>query len=259
MGTENNKGLVKSIDKALNILLLFNKDEKELSHAQISKRLHLSSATTSRLLGTLRSKGFLMKNEENGKYRLGTMIYYLGSIAVNHSELRSCCLPVMERINRITDETLHVFIRDGIHRVCIEKVESHKNIRMTIDIGIPDVLWVGNTGRVLLAYCTDEKREELFRRIHEAAPDLDMDNFRNRVMQVRKKGYGGKCGPWDRHCACVAAPIFDRTGSIIGTLGISVPDFRYPDDDSEYVRMILNGAKEISLQMGWTAYPVSID
>lgn len=46
-------------------------------------------------------------------------------------------------------------------------------------------------------------------------------------------------------------PIFDQNGMLQGCLGISVPDFRLPEDDSDYVRLILEGAKEISLHMGW--------
>lgn len=106
--------------------------------------------------------GFLSKNEDNGKYRLGNMVYYLGAIARGNSDMRSCALPVMQKINQITNETVHIFVRDGISRVCIEQVTSHQTIRMSCEIGVRDVLWIGNTGRVLMAFCEKQKREELF-------------------------------------------------------------------------------------------------
>lgn len=102
-----------------------------------------------------------------------------------------------------------------------------------------------------MAFCEKQKREELFHRIHEAVPEVDMKLLREKVMRVREKGFAGRDGEWDRHCACIAAPIFDQNGMLQGCLGISVPDFRLPEDDSDYVRLILEGAKEISLHMGW--------
>lgn len=247
----NDRNRVKSIDKALDVLLLFSREENELAHAEIARRMGWTTSTASRIIGTLLERDFLSKNEDNGKYRLGNMVYYLGAIARGNSDMRSCALPVMQKINQITNETVHIFVRDGISRVCIEQVTSHQTIRMSCEIGVRDVLWIGNTGRVLMAFCEKQKREELFRRIHEAAPEVDMKLLREKVMRVREKGFAGRDGEWDRHCACIAAPIFDQNGMLQGCLGISVPDFRLPEDDSDYVRLILEGAKEISLHMGW--------
>jgi len=249
--TNNDKNRVKSIDKALDILLLFNQEEKELSHAEIARRMGWSTSTASRLLGTLLERDFLSKSEENGKYQLGNMIYYLGAIARNNSDIQRCGLPVMERINQITNETVHIFVRDGINRVCIEQINSKQKICMSSDIGVRDLLWVGNTGRVLLAFCPEQRREELYEKIREAAPEADLDVLREKVLRVRANGYAKKDGEWDRHCACIAAPIFDQDGRVKSCLALSVPDFRFPEDDSEYIRLVVEGAKEISLHMGW--------
>lgn len=249
--TNQDKNHVKSIEKALDILLLFNTDTRELSHAEIARRMGWSTSTASRLLGTLLERDFLSKNEENGKYRLGNMIYYLGSVARRNSDIHECGVPVLEKLSQLTDETVHIFIRDGINRVCIEQIESTKRVRISSDIGKRDFLWVGSTGRVLLAFCPEEKREQLYQEIHEAAPEVDIELLRKKVQRVKDEGFARKDGDWDRHCACIAAPFFDQRGICRGSLGVSVPDFRFPEDDSDYVRLVTEGAKEISIYMGW--------
>lgn len=148
---------MKSIDKALDVLLLFSREENELAHAEIARRMGWTTSTASRIIGTLLERDFLSKNEDNGKYRLGNMVYYLGAIARGNSDMRSCALPVMQKINQITNETVHIFVRDGISRVCIEQVNSRQTIRMSCEIGVRDVLWIGNTGRVLMAFCEKQK------------------------------------------------------------------------------------------------------
>ena len=61
---------VKSIEKALNILLLFTPETPELSHTDIAKTMGWSTATTSRLLNTLQNKGFLQSVPKSTKHHL---------------------------------------------------------------------------------------------------------------------------------------------------------------------------------------------
>ena len=122
---------------------------------------------------------------------------------------------------------------------------------MTAIIGRKDLIWVGSTGRVLLAYCNDKEREDLFLQIKEMWPTIDLDQLRRRVERVRREGVARKEDEWNRNCACIAAPIFGLGGRMEGALAVSVPDFRFPEDDSEYVRLIKEGAQEISNRMGY--------
>lgn len=245
------KKYIKSVEKALDVLLLFSTEEPELPHTEIARRMGWTTSTTSRFLSTLLKKDFLIKNEENGKYRLGHRIYYLGALVRNNAGLRRVGLPVMERINRETQETVHIFVRDGIHRVCVEQVDSPQKIRMASEIGVRDKLWVGCTGRVLLAYCPEEKRDKLFRQILEAEPEVDVASLREKIMRVRRLGFSSKDGPWDRNCGCAAAPIFNANGKLEGCLAISAPAFRFPADVMQYAGLVMEGADEISEKMGY--------
>lgn len=88
---------VKSIEKALNILLLFTPETPELSHTDIAKTMGWSTATTSRLLNTLQNKGFLIRDPSTGRYTLGGVLYFLGQIAKKVGS-RQVYTPILERI-----------------------------------------------------------------------------------------------------------------------------------------------------------------
>lgn len=248
---DSNKIQVKSLAKALNILKLFDYNNTRLSHVEIAQKMQLPTATASRLLSTLQECGFLNRDMENGKYYLGREIYYLGQMARENISLSRESSEVLEQLKEKTGETAHVFVRDGINRVCVGQVESDHSIKMTAIIGRKDLIWVGSTGRVLLAYCNDKEREDLFLQIKEMWPTIDLDQLRRRVERVRREGVARKEDEWNRNCACIAAPIFGLGGRMEGALAVSVPDFRFPEDDSEYVRLVKEGAQEISNRMGY--------
>ena len=222
---------VKSIEKALNILLLFTPETPELSHTDIAKTMGWSTATTSRLLNTLQNKGFLIRDPSTGRYTLGGVLYFLGQIAKKSADLGQICTPILERIRDETKETAHIFIREGIERVCFAQAEGTQSIRQSTKLGTHEPLCYGATGIVLLAF---QKPEELGQSL------------------AAMKDYCIKKGDSDgTHVGCIAAPIYNADGSVTSCLGISTPEFRFPDDPSYFVSLIKQGAKEISQQLGY--------
>ncbi|MEW5718961.1 MAG: helix-turn-helix domain-containing protein, partial [Chloroflexota bacterium] len=61
----------RAVDRALDILLCFSRNEPTLTLTQIVERAGIHKSTVHRLLATLERKGFLQRIEESGSYRLG--------------------------------------------------------------------------------------------------------------------------------------------------------------------------------------------
>ena len=64
-------GLTQSVGRALNILSLFSDETPSLRVGDVSASLGLGQSTTSRLLSTLEALGYVMRDQETGRYRLG--------------------------------------------------------------------------------------------------------------------------------------------------------------------------------------------
>ena len=62
--------IIQSVERALQILDLFNEQATELKITDISKLMGLSKSTLHSLLKTLQLHGYIDQNPENGKYRL---------------------------------------------------------------------------------------------------------------------------------------------------------------------------------------------
>lgn len=186
-----------------------------------------------------------------GKYHLGYLLYRIGSIAKQQMNLPAVSLPVMERIHDKTNETVHLFVRDGLSRVCLKCLESRQAIRMSVSQGAEEPIWIGNTGCVLLTFENKKEQELLLKEIQEKISYREMEYLRQRIQKVSALGYSKDPDDEEDHCVCIAAPVFGPDGCIQASLGLSLPDFRYPGDDCGYIELIKEGAAEISKGLGF--------
>lgn len=254
---KNNAGNhVKSIEKALNIFLLFSEEHPELSHTEIARQMGWTTSTTSRLLGTLLNKSFLVKNPENGKYMLGSVIYYLGRIAKGNTDLKKISTPIVNRLREQSNETVHVFIKDGVYRTCYVQAESHQSVKQATQIGTREPIWIGATGITLLAFQKPETVADMLSEIKHQYAQVDLEDLRLKIAQIRAQGFCVKNGSEDgTHVGCVVAPIFDAGGSVNACLGISTPEYRFPSDPEAFIEMAVSGAAEISKLLGYAQRP----
>ena len=72
VSTSNNKRkLIGSVQRAINILNIYDNQKPELGTTEIAKALNLPKSTVAGLIYTLEINGYLDRNPKNRKYRLG--------------------------------------------------------------------------------------------------------------------------------------------------------------------------------------------
>ncbi|HZG70865.1 MAG TPA: helix-turn-helix domain-containing protein, partial [Chondromyces sp.] len=84
MSTNNNPDyLLSSVKNALRLLRSFSMEEPEKKVTELASSLGLGKSTVSRLLATLASEGFVIKDPATQKYRLGLSILHLNTIVTS--------------------------------------------------------------------------------------------------------------------------------------------------------------------------------
>lgn len=81
--------IIQAVDRALRILDLFNKYEKELKINDISLRMGLHKSTVHSLLKTLQQHSYIEQNLDNGKYKLGMKLFERGNFFINSFSIRT--------------------------------------------------------------------------------------------------------------------------------------------------------------------------
>jgi len=241
---------VQSIDRAISILNCFSMEVEELSIGQIATETNLPKPTVYRLLSAMRKHQWIEQDERSGLYRLGFRLYTLGAIVGNHMDLRRSALPVMQKLVRSSKETVNLNIVEGNERICIELVEGSYGIRNFVKLGTRNSLFLGASGRVLLAHLTESQADALLEKgVIEMG--VDRETLVRELAAVRHQGYAvtysnrvqGACG--------ISAPVFGHRGELIAGLTVSGPEDRIRETEQQIVKALVLGARELSERMGF--------
>lgn len=242
---ENDTG-IRAVDRALSILDCFSKNENSFSLTELSRKAELSPSTTLRVLDTLEQRHYLYRDPSSLRYYLGYRLAQISNIAFENMELTRLAQPEMEELNREFDESVGIYLLEGIVRVCMARVESTQRMRSVYSIGSQQPLTRGASGRVILAYQPEEMIESL----------LATDPFttKDELAKVRKAGVAVSMGEREKGLVSVSAPLFNATMACIGALFISSPMVRTSSELIETMKdSVRLHAQNISKQMGYVA------
>src|SRR4051794_39067471 len=117
--------ILSSVRNALRILKSFSTFEPTKRVSELAESLGLAKSTVSRLLATLASEGFVIKDENTNAYRLGLSVLTLGGIITNDLEIHKEAAPVLYKLVNDTGETAHLAILDGLDTIYIHKEECN--------------------------------------------------------------------------------------------------------------------------------------
>ncbi|PTX60321.1 IclR family transcriptional regulator [Melghirimyces profundicolus] len=215
------KKTVRAAERALDILLCFTR-QPELSLTEIARMTELNKSTVYRLLATLEEKGFLARDAETDKYRLGFRIWELSAHLSRTDDPALLFLPEMERLRDKIEETVSLYVRDGLERIRVQAVESLQAIRRVAPVGARMPLSVGAAGKVLAAFAEPAVRAQIL-----ADPDwpenVDKSDYLRQLDQIRRDGYATSVEEREAGTSAVSVPIFGRNGNILAALAVSGP------------------------------------
>ena len=257
---EHRKGTVlQSVDHALAVLETFDAATPELGVTALSVRLKLAKSTVYRLLSTLAARGYVYQNPATGKYRLGLKAFEVGSLAVSQLTVREAALPYLEKLRDLTKETVHLGVRDGDAVIYLEKIETPLSIRMYSHIGRRAPLHCTALGKALLAFAPAAEAARLLRRgLRRHTPNTltDTEVLGKELAHIREHGYALDDEEFEEGLKCVAAPLWDYTGTVVASAGIAGPHIRITSDRlPELIKVMRDTAAEISARLGYRPGP----
>jgi len=250
------KSQVKSVEKALNILGAFSVEYPRLTFTEISDRLDIPVGSVYRFLSTLCSCGFLEFEKATKKYSLGPKMILLGSVAVESIDLVGIARPFMEEIRKRTNETVSLYVKRGLEKMCVCKIESSHSIRYSSKIGELTYLHGGASGRVLMSTMSPQELDEYERVVGfkklASLTLLDRTAVEASLEKTRQDGYAISLKERSENSAGIGVPIFDCTKKVAACLNITLPSDRYDQARiPEWVDLLRWAGAEISRKNGY--------
>jgi len=253
---EKRSETVKSVERALDILLAFTEDAPQLSLPEICNKLKLPKSTVYRLITTLQGRGFMEHNEFSGKYQPGSKLLKLSNVLIKNFNLRENALPIMMELRDACGETINLYAKKNLDRVCIEQVEGSHLVRRFAVIGDILPLYCGASGKVLLAYQTEVEIEKVIKETQlkpwTSKTITVSEDIKQELVKIRNQGYAYSNSEREEGVASVAAPIKNYTGMVTAAICISGPDSRFTKENVEqYTSLVIGAAEKISRNLGY--------
>ncbi len=253
----NENQTVQSIDRAMMLLEELARHVDGCGVTHLSKLTGLHKSTVHRLLYTLMTKEYVMKDSETDKYYLGMKILYLGSSILDRLDVRKIAKPFAEELCHNSDEVVHLSILDNGEAVYIDKFESpNKSIRMYSQIGKRVPLHCTGVGKVLMAWLPEKEIEYILNskgmKAFTKNTITDIKIMKKHLEEIKNKGYATDEIEHEEGIRCVAAPIFDLRGKVVAAISVSGPVLHVTKERMpELIEEVLKTSRAISHQLGY--------
>jgi len=248
MGLPPEVHTIRSVERALDVLLCFAGESGGLGVTHIADKVGLYKSTVHRILGALEIKGFVRQDPGTGRYHLGLKALELASGYLLSGDLPSVAQAEMAALRDRTEETVSLYVRDGSERVRIQRAEGPLTVRRVVGLGERLPLYLGASGKVLLGWLNPADRSALLD--HVLPMETDRVSLEAALEQQRQQGWAYSSEEREQGVASVAAPVLDRSGLCVAALAISGPVSRFdPVSTNRLAQLVTEAARLIGLRL----------
>ncbi|HIB8961425.1 TPA: DNA-binding transcriptional repressor XynR [Enterobacter kobei] len=250
--------IIQSVERALQILDLFNEQATELKITDISKLMGLSKSTLHSLLKTLQLHGYIDQNPENGKYRLGMKLVERGHFVVGSMDIRQKAKGWLMDLSRRTGQTTHLGILDGREGVYIEKIEGKLAAIAYSRIGRRLPVHTTAIGKVLIAWLGEAELNALLEGYQYTTftPSTlaTREALVDALKKTREQGYALDSEENEQGVRCVAVPVWNHESRVIAALSLSTLTSRVDDAElANFREQLQQAGLQLSRALGYPA------
>ena len=219
---------VQSVERALSLLEAVAASPEPVPLAHLTQVLGIDPSSVFRLANTLKRRGFLANPNGRKHYVLGPAVWRLSREYDWSRMLISICRESIKALATRTGETAHLAVREGRQVFFIDHHAGNGQ----------GVIVAGQTGKLMPLHCTAhgkalladlglEELKALFGTTplerYTARTSVSLAELARACAQTRANGYALDDAEYLEEVRCVAAPVRDRGGLVIGSIGVSAP------------------------------------
>ena len=249
--TSNDRYQVPALQRGMQLLGQFTRDERELTGAELSRRLGVPRASVFRLLQTLEQMGFVERVGESAHYKLGIAVLRLGFEYLASMELTEHGRPILDDLSAATGLSAHLAVRDGREVVVVAKSAGRSVQFNSIQVGARLPAHATVLGRVLLGGQTLDELGRLYAGVTLVAASphtpTTLAALKQMVDADALRGHGISQGGYDAGISTVAAPVFDEHHRVVAVVNVTVSANRIdPASTETLVAQVCQAAARLS-------------
>jgi DNA-binding IclR family transcriptional regulator len=252
---DRQRGGVQSLGRAFAILEQVARHREGIGLAELSKLVGLHNSTTFHLAKTMVSLGYIRQERDSKRYRIGRPLFALAASALDEIEMVNVATPIMEELSRDTGESSHFAVRMGDAVVVIARTSGPGAFQLTDRVGVVRPAHCTALGKIILAALRPDQLKRFLERV-ELTPSTkksitDPNVLLREIAEVRRSAVAIDDGEFNAEVRCMAVPVYNFTGDVVGALGISGPVWRMTDQVmSARARIMKAAANRLSGEFG---------
>jgi len=223
---------IRSVQRAIDILGLFDDESPELGITEMAEALDLHKSTVAGLVYTLEHNDYLTQDDTTRKYRLGFRLVERSSTLLDQIDLRSVARPHLLELRDWCDESVNLAIRERGQIVYVERLTTTQSLGMRASVGYRSLMHCTALGKAILSRLDRAEVEQIVAEmgLPEATDKTitKLDQLLQELDRIREQGFALDDEENEVGVRCVAAPIQDHTGQPIGAISVSAPAHRLP-------------------------------
>lgn len=224
--TDTKEPGVASVNRALAIMLAFKQSKDGLTLAEICEITGLYHSTVLRICESLMAYDFV-KRLSDGRFMVGPIFFNLGAVYQESFNIRDYARPVLKDLVKNTQEVAAIYVREGDHRICLQRLEHHRSVRTHVREGDVFSLDQGAAGKI-------------FRSVEHAAS-----------TGGRPSSFAVSKGERDAESAAIACPVFDSKQNLICVISLGIPLYRFNDELlQKYLPFVKQAAAQLTRDFG---------
>jgi len=231
-----------------------------ITNKELSDELNLPPSTCCRILSSLRKYDFVYKRSGDSRYFLGfAHLRFAQSILATNNEA-AICRPYLDKLYSDLGETVFYAKYNGSYCVVID-VRGAINTRIAVGLGELMPLHSSAAGKAVLAFIPEYERLKLYKKLqfdrYTDHTTVDIKELERQLEEIQKNHISYNHAEYHEGINAVAAPVFNRYGTVVGSLAIvgtsaSLNDVKM----KEKGQYLLTAARKISEQLIRVEIPV---
>lgn len=221
---------------------------------ELARRLDMPKSSAQRALATLHEAGWIRPaSGEVTRWMMTSKALAVGGRAGGDLGLRDAAVPIMEKLRRRTEETIHLTVPEQDKVVLIERLETTKPVRISMALGHALPLHASANGKAVLA----SSAPEIIRRVlgnelprYTDTTITDPDELRAELAAIRDRGFAVNHGEWRSDVGSVAAPVMGGRDNPVASLSVNIPVIRLTEESAaEFGIAVRAAAGDISARL----------
>jgi DNA-binding IclR family transcriptional regulator len=224
--------MLSTLDKGLRVLEALSRSTTgSESLTTLSRAVGLHRTTVFRILGTLRARGYVTREADTDRYRLGVRVLTLAGAVLDDLDIRQVARPPLEALRTASRELVFLSVMEGGEVVTVERLDSDQPLSLRAQLGSRRPAHCTAAGKAFLAVLPEAEREAILQKPLASFTPRTVtapEQVRLQLVEIRARGFAWDDEEYFDGVRCVAAPVFGIERRIVGVVSLAAPTMRTP-------------------------------